>query len=515
MARPADWTPLGLAADPVPGDPERISQQAAHLSRVARTISDEVAALRKIAAGGADAALKGQYADQIHSSASELAGQLEKVEGRYREVSSAMSQWVPDLEHAQSQSITALNQAEGPYQRIAYATKPPTVTNPTPAQQQEARDYTTSMTRAQDELDAAKALLARAVSFRDQQASHCAAVINKAIDDGVKDSWWDHFKEWVSRNAWWLKDLATALEVIATLVAIAALIFTGIGILVLIGFAVTAAALLVRTLLAATGSGSWLDVAVDAFALLTFGLGKFATTAMRGTVAATRGVADELVAGERAASTLGKVGTFLERGAAFMKETAATKISGTVFEKLAPMVNKIGDLAEQAGTGLLEKASPSMEKTLATVSEDAKPLATVAYGGEKDNLILSRTMKAIVGRFPDDPRIAALNTEFTSNLHLAQVLFGSGIGADLSTKMTGGLEIVGRNGVPVRIPVLNIPASTDIPVMSEWYKKTLADPLTTSGGLTTAQANDIVNAMQLTPLGPAAGRFRAVLGGGW
>jgi hypothetical protein len=179
------------------------------------------------------------------------------------------------------------------------------------------------------------------------------------------------------------------------------------------------------------------------------------------------------------------------------------------------MVNKIGDLAEQAGTGLLEKASPSMEKTLATVSEDAKPLATVAYGGEKDNLILSRTMKAIVGRFPDDPRIAALNTEFTSNLHLAQVLFGSGIGADLSTKMTGGLEIVGRNGVPVRIPVLNIPASTDIPVMSEWYKKTLADPLTTSGGLTTAQANDIVNAMQLTPLGPAAGRFRAVLGGGW
>ena len=119
MARPTDWNPLGLEADPVPGDPERISQEAAHLGSVAATISNEVAALRKIAAGGADGALKGQYAAKIHSAASDLAGQLEKVVGRYQKVSSALSQWVPDLEHAQSQSITALNQAEAPYQRMA------------------------------------------------------------------------------------------------------------------------------------------------------------------------------------------------------------------------------------------------------------------------------------------------------------------------------------------------------------------------------------------------------------
>ena len=65
MARPADWTPLGLSADPVPGHPERVSHEAAHLSRMATTLTDQIAALRKIADGGADAVLVGQYAEKI------------------------------------------------------------------------------------------------------------------------------------------------------------------------------------------------------------------------------------------------------------------------------------------------------------------------------------------------------------------------------------------------------------------------------------------------------------------
>ena len=50
MARPSgdQWKPLGLTVDPVPGDSGRISQEAAHLATVARQITDQVAALRKI-----------------------------------------------------------------------------------------------------------------------------------------------------------------------------------------------------------------------------------------------------------------------------------------------------------------------------------------------------------------------------------------------------------------------------------------------------------------------------------
>jgi phage-related minor tail protein len=199
MARPTDWTPLGYATDPVPGDPEAVSRQAAHLGTVSQQITDQVAALRKIAAGATDGALVGQYADKIRSSASELAGQLDKVEGRYHEVSSALSGWVLDLVQAQAHSVTALNEAVVPYQKLLpRAVPPPSGSNLTAQQKQEVTDYHNSMNRAQSELNDAKALLARAVAFRDQQADHCATAINKAIDDGVKDSWWEsHIEEFI------------------------------------------------------------------------------------------------------------------------------------------------------------------------------------------------------------------------------------------------------------------------------------------------------------------------------
>ncbi|MBO0810055.1 MAG: hypothetical protein J2P32_17305 [Actinobacteria bacterium] len=52
---------------------------------MAEQISNEVTALRNIASGGADGALKGQYADQLHGAASDLAGQMEKVVGRFKD----------------------------------------------------------------------------------------------------------------------------------------------------------------------------------------------------------------------------------------------------------------------------------------------------------------------------------------------------------------------------------------------------------------------------------------------
>ena len=88
MGRPPgyQWEPLGLDSDPVPGDPGRISQEAAHLASVAKQISHQVARLHNLAPGGTDGALKGEYADKIHSSSSDLADTLDKVVGRYQKV---------------------------------------------------------------------------------------------------------------------------------------------------------------------------------------------------------------------------------------------------------------------------------------------------------------------------------------------------------------------------------------------------------------------------------------------
>ena len=78
MARPVDWLPLA-DSDPVPGDPQRISEQAAHLASTAQELSGQVARLRAIAAG--HSAEQGLHADKLRSASSDVAGGLEKVVG--------------------------------------------------------------------------------------------------------------------------------------------------------------------------------------------------------------------------------------------------------------------------------------------------------------------------------------------------------------------------------------------------------------------------------------------------
>jgi len=122
MGRPPgyQWQPLGLDADPVPGDPQAIRAEAAHLKQVASTINGQIAAMRKIASDNTET---GQHAEKIRSTALDLAGSLQKVATRYTAVSSALSGWVPELEQAQALSIRALNQAEAPHATLTQAVR--------------------------------------------------------------------------------------------------------------------------------------------------------------------------------------------------------------------------------------------------------------------------------------------------------------------------------------------------------------------------------------------------------
>ena len=125
MARPSGdaWLPLGLNTDPVPGVPQRISQEAAKLASIATTISDQITALQRIADSDQNI---GQTADKIRSAASALAGDLKPVAARYTEVSSALNGWYPELEEAQRLSLRALDEAEAPYATLKN-TAPPKV----------------------------------------------------------------------------------------------------------------------------------------------------------------------------------------------------------------------------------------------------------------------------------------------------------------------------------------------------------------------------------------------------
>jgi hypothetical protein len=304
MGRPAgyQWQPLGLDSDPVPGDPARITQEAQHLASVAAEITSQVAALRKI---GSDGTEVGEHADKIRSQANSLAGQLDKLVGRYTKVSAALSGWVPELEQAQAMSLQALNEAEGPYQKLHQAVVLPSGPHLTAQQKQSIEDYHNSMQQAQSQLADAQALLTKATTLRDDSGNHYASVINNACNDGMRDhsslfgsifGFFSGVFHWVAGH--WsqiVADVCTVLEVVATVLAIAAFIVAQFlpGIDVLVDLAATAvlastimtgAALGGRILLAATGHGSWMDVAVDAFALATFGLGRLAGSAARALV---------------------------------------------------------------------------------------------------------------------------------------------------------------------------------------------------------------------------------------
>ncbi len=186
MGRPPgyQWRPLGLDADPVPGDPQAISQQAADMASVARAAGGQVAALRRIAS---DSTEVGQHADEIRATARGLAGSLQAVAARYAQVSAALSGWVPDLEQAQRMSVRALDQAEAPFAALRRAVILPSGSELTAAQRRQIADYHTAMRRAQDQLDAARALLTRAIILRDTQAAYWAAKIGQASEDRLTD----------------------------------------------------------------------------------------------------------------------------------------------------------------------------------------------------------------------------------------------------------------------------------------------------------------------------------------
>lgn len=447
MGRPTDWTPLGCDSDPVPGDPAQISQEAAHLSTVARQISDQVAALRKIAGGGVEV---GKHAEKIRSSSSDLADQLDKVVGRYQKVSAALTQWVPDLEQAQSQSITALNEAEAPYKKLSTTVVLPSGSHLTAQQKQDITNYHNSMNQAQQQLDDAKALLAKAVGFRDDRASHYASAINSAIDDGVKDSWWDSFKNWVSHYAWLIKDICTGLEIAATVLAVLALIFTGVGWIVLLGIGLTALALIGRSMLAATGNGSWFDVGVDAFALLTFGVGELAGKML---------------------STLSDNAVGLAKG---MELTKAS--------------NMLDDFEEVMGTEARQRVTAAyIEKTVPEVSETAKTtlVERLLWAGDRGVVNNVKTLIKLYAKFGDNPGLAAVISQGRT---LANVLRGNFLAANavgFGSLAGGGIEFDGPNG-PTAV-------NLHIPRLTELYTKAFEDPTTPADGISTNAADNLVH----------------------
>ena len=459
MVRPSgpDWRPLGLYEDPTPGDPQRVTDEIYHLNSVATTIHNQIGALKQIADGGSDP-LIGEYADKIRESASDLVGTLQTVHERYTKVASALGGWESDLETAQARSLKALDEAEAPYQQLQLLNAPtvgaPSTSPLSPLQQEAAAAQTAAVSKAQSQLNDAITDLHRAVQFRDEQASYWAGKINSASDDSLKDTWWDSFKDFIGKWSWLIKDICTVLEVVGAVLAIIALFASGAWLLV--AFIVTAAALLGRTLLAATGNGSWLDVIIDAVVLATLGL----SGGFSGVGALVRGAEESLGEAGNVFNAIQKVasdGSELGQAASRLSD-AADELRAMAEEfgesDLGDFANRADELSQEARDLAIAKFPPAA--AVMGDAPEASMLSQVVMGGP-DLAEDAARAGALKDAIPGAEKLAEATGEVMGKVNLARGLIFLGVTWSADGIAVSGTPFYGPGDFGAEHPVWQAP----------------------------------------------------------
>lgn len=280
--------------EPLEGDPAGIRRHANRYTRVAEKVAQAVADLRSTIAD-ADSH-ESDAMDELARQADDVIPKLSKIQSRYEVAGSELATFADVLEEAQATVDASLRTRETLADDVARYD----------AQISEAQSSlqwapTEEIESRRDELVRLEnAAAPMAQSLADARTAYDGALqdvrtagdkaedaINEAVDaDGLTDSRWDRFKSWVTENMGWIKALKDVLAIIATVLAVLSIFFP-----VLLPFAIAfaAATLLLSTTLAATGNGSWLDVALDTVALLTLGVGAAAGAVVKGAQALLRG----------------------------------------------------------------------------------------------------------------------------------------------------------------------------------------------------------------------------------
>ncbi|MFD4968837.1 putative T7SS-secreted protein [Streptomyces sp. NPDC058424] len=436
MARPTDWTPLA-SEDPVPGDVEEVRRESRRLGKLATMISGQVERLRAI--GQDTDALKGKYAGTLREKADDLGGKLGKTHHRYSHVSGYLDHWADDLQECQKQADAALEDAQEAKRHVD-AHQPPHEQHKKSDNEMsdaERRAETTrlhALSRAEDDLSAARSKLDKAISHRDERAGHWAGKIKRAISkDGLHDKGWDKFKNWVSNHSRLLNDLANVLCWVATACAVIALFIPGLNIIAMIALGVTIGALLLHSTLAVAGEGSWIDVGLDVFALATMGLGRLAGPGMKlaekGVRAAMRGAGATNI-GKAAwnAARLEKLADLSKAGRIFK-----TGVRGSQQWKAAQKMMSDGMKAMWAAKkGALADAKALAGKPLPELSAMKNLL-----GGGPEAASLKAYLSGAASRFPESARIAGAIESGSGAIRLSQGTFFAATAVDAFDKLEG------------------------------------------------------------------------------
>ncbi|MBT0772311.1 hypothetical protein KIH74_25425, partial [Kineosporia sp. J2-2] len=114
MARPGDWSPLGMDGDPVPGDAEAVDAIVDYLKLVQTAASDADSGIQQIMNGTGDGAFVGKTADWLRDEIeSKTKTFLSAVADAFETATPAMSTYAQKLRDAQAAADSALSQAQG------------------------------------------------------------------------------------------------------------------------------------------------------------------------------------------------------------------------------------------------------------------------------------------------------------------------------------------------------------------------------------------------------------------
>ena len=280
-ARSGQWELLSqpmrpVDGDPLPTDPSDIWDEGDGYVAIAAEIREQRDRLRHLA--GTDSGLKGLYADELTKGMADLADDLDKSDERFDKVGKLIrDDFYEAYSTARSRTLSALNDAEEAHGRAA-ANEPDEGGSSTPAAESgepdpEAEARQGRYEAANGDLLQARRDFAGAMGDFHSTAEDIADKIKKASDDDMKDGFWDKVGAVIDSIAPVLKIIKWVLGAIAIVLLVVGIFFTGGLLLVAIGAVLAVAQLAISTMLAASGNGSWTDVALDAVGVLTLGIG--------------------------------------------------------------------------------------------------------------------------------------------------------------------------------------------------------------------------------------------------
>ena len=400
-ARPGNWALLDHDSDPVSGDPAAVRSEANYYSNMAETIKQEAARLKSL---GEDGELVGKYKKSLQEELGDLSDEVGKAHKRYDAVGTALKPYATALDEARTESWGALNDAVTADDALSKANAQPTAKpangKPLTAAQKTANSSkSTAVTNANDALSRAKTRLSNALGALDTAAKKAVGLINDGKDDSLKDHhhWWDVVVKIV-------KVLVEIANYVVIVLAIVALFIPGLDVIVL---AISLAILAADTLLAATGNGSWLDVAVDVFALATLGAGRgLARAGERGAERAVTGATKAAIKTEFKNSGNIFMRNVFGRGAKMARATEAGTKNVQEFVKAFNQTVKISakDKFLSGGLDELAKSSKLVESLggkfggsvlrntyMAGVRGAARPVWLAGVGGPLANVGLSES----------------------------------------------------------------------------------------------------------------------------